>query len=833
MDSLAKEDNIRELEESLQRLPEDLDQTYDDALERIKHQDSQKRARADQVFTLISCAKRPLSLAEVRQALSIRSGDTFLDPRALPKAESLISACCGLVVIEGSGQTVRLVHYTTEEYFRRKWQRYRSPEAHRHVAGVLITYLSSTTFSTFSPDKMIEDLINRVATDGSVSSPRLIPYEELKEKAVNSYMNTLHSYMNTLLESNTLMQYAAQNWDHHARIAFTDLGYNPNPCLAIVDCHNRKKDDSWNLMQLIPAFLGKKPNVLCANEVVHHVKAKLGFLGYQVLSPTKVTELHIAASIGIICLVIYYLNLGVDIDAIDSEGMTALHKAAKNGHVGIVRLLLDSGAAIESLDRKGRSALAWSLRTNNVSVSELLLQRGSECGLKNVHGPGLSEVYFAATAGHDGKSELLANLETDNSRMDYLLGEALLRAALSKQECAVRLLMRGGKGWAISKQYQAKAMIIAASAGHVRLMEVLLEAGADVNARDSKGETAMVVLVKSLGAFRWDVSVSTVKDSVSIMQLLLERGADTAARDCQLNRTSLEWAVVHGYSTLVWLLHERGTFTAIQKNVMIYLTRLYNALYKEDHETIKQLHHEKGILELESIPELLLVYIPANEGYQDVVLTFLQLGAAIEARTAYGESALHLAAGKGHLEIVELLLHHGADINSKAASGDTPLVCAAKGGSFGAIKLLLEHGAHIDSLPGDSNKSTTTMTQALYAYSKIVSMLLKGEAEVNFRDVEAHGGRLLHIAARNERGCSQARKIKLRLKYGADLEARDDEGKTPLTTTVEENSLEALPFLIKRGANLEARDYNGETPLGAAVRNGTFPGVHVILEEGA
>ena len=109
------------------------------------------------------------------------------------------------------------------------------------------------------------------------------------------------------------------------------------------------------------------------------------------------------------------------------------------------------------------------------------------------------------------------------------------------------------------------------------------------------------------------------------------------------------------------------------------------------------------------------------------------------------------------------------------------------------------------------------MTQALYAYSKIISMLLKGEAEVNFRDVEAHEGTLLQIAARHERGRSQVRKIKLLLKYGADLEARDDEGKTPLAAAVEENSLEALPFIIKRGANLEARDHNGETPLGAAL----------------
>ena len=64
MDSVAKEDNTRELEESLQRLPRELDRTYDDALQRIKEQDSRKRARADQVLTLTSCENWPLILAE-------------------------------------------------------------------------------------------------------------------------------------------------------------------------------------------------------------------------------------------------------------------------------------------------------------------------------------------------------------------------------------------------------------------------------------------------------------------------------------------------------------------------------------------------------------------------------------------------------------------------------------------------------------------------------------------------------------------------------------------------------------------------------------------------
>ena len=202
MDSLAKEDNMRDLEECLQRLPEDLNRTYDDALERIKNQDSRKRVRANQVLTLVSCARRPLLLEEMQQALSIRKGDFSLDPRALPKAESMISTCCGLVVIEDESKIVRLVHYTTEDYFRRKLRHFHGPEAHQYFAGTLITYLSFSTFASFSQDKMIEGLGNKTSKYNTMS--RFDRYDI--EVAVDCYMRDL-------LKNNTLLQYAAENWD--------------------------------------------------------------------------------------------------------------------------------------------------------------------------------------------------------------------------------------------------------------------------------------------------------------------------------------------------------------------------------------------------------------------------------------------------------------------------------------------------------------------------------------------------------------------------------------------------------------------------------------------
>lgn len=890
MDSLAKEDNIRELEESLQRLPDDLDKTYDDALERIQHQDSRMRARADQVLMLISCTKRPLILAEMRQALSIREGDTFLDPRALPKTDSLISTCCGLVVVEDKSQIVRLVHYTTEEYFKRRLHQFRGPEAHRYFAGILITYLSFDMFTAFSRDKMIEDLIDEAPRYGRFLVPKWFKYEEESE---------VKYYMMILLRDNVLLEYAANNWGHHARIACASLVYDPSTFLDTVESHSRKTNNSWDLKQLILNFLGKKPNRACANEVLHNSNTKLGLWNYPARSPTDITDLQLVASFGIKYFVDLYLNQGAEVDVRDSEGMTALHLAAKNGHLEIVRLLLESGAATQTLDREGRNALVWAATMNEISVSRLLLQYSAKSGFENIDDRGISAVAVAANMGHGEILELLAEYETDYSKWNQIMRDALLEAVYAKSEDIVRFILRGGKRWAIPKHYAAKAMNKAAWYGHVRIMRILLDAGvdinspspssshlpavaagqgqseatqdllaegatsslmddsgdlplhaaarhaqmhavalllesgADVNAMNSNGETAMVILAKSVGSFFESVSALEFEDSVSVMQQLLERGANTTARDCDLNRTSLEWAIFQGHNNLVQLLLQQESLSVTQENIMVYLSDLYNAIWKKDRKEVQEMLGRKRSRKLETVPELLLVHIPAQAGYDEVVLKFLHAGAAIEAKTPYGETALYLAAERGHIATMELLLRQAANIESKRISGETPLVRAARTGKNKAVTLLLEHGAHIDSPSVDSLPNTSAITGAVFGGSQTMRLLLARGADPNFRDVKASGGTTLHMVSRNLSGDHRLWSIEILLEYGADIEAKDEDGKTPLAAAVGDYTFRAIPILLKKGANLEARDNNGRTPLGAAIENGVLHAVHLFLKYGA
>ena len=73
------------------------------------------------------------------------------------------------------------------------------------------------------------------------------------------------------------------------------------------------------------------------------------------------------------------------------------------------------------------------------------------------------------------------------------------------------------------------------------------------------------------------------------MQQLLESGADSTATDCNLHRTSLEWAVPQGHTSLMRLLLQRETFGVTRKNLTIYWSVLYYAIWKEDRVIVKKL----------------------------------------------------------------------------------------------------------------------------------------------------------------------------------------------------------------------------------------------------
>ncbi|KAL7923824.1 nucleoside phosphorylase domain-containing protein [Trichoderma austrokoningii] len=163
LDSLVDKLTIADVREAIAQLPthmsgaqEDqrlkiLDQAYDSAWTRINQQKEGFRNIATRVLAWIACAKRPLSTKELQHALAVKVGDDELDEEAIPQVHDMVSFCAGLVTVDEESNVIRLVHYTTQEYFERKKSDW-FPAAEAMIAETCISYLLLKPFGKYYLD---------------------------------------------------------------------------------------------------------------------------------------------------------------------------------------------------------------------------------------------------------------------------------------------------------------------------------------------------------------------------------------------------------------------------------------------------------------------------------------------------------------------------------------------------------------------------------------------------------------------------------------------------------------------------------------------------------
>lgn len=114
-------------------------------MDRIERQLQDQEELAKQVLSWLTCAKRPLTILELQHALAIEVGDSRLDEKNLPQSKDIVSVCAGLVTIDEESSIIRLVYYTTQEYFGRIQKRW-FPKAEKEITTTCVTYLSFSEF---------------------------------------------------------------------------------------------------------------------------------------------------------------------------------------------------------------------------------------------------------------------------------------------------------------------------------------------------------------------------------------------------------------------------------------------------------------------------------------------------------------------------------------------------------------------------------------------------------------------------------------------------------------------------------------------------------------
>jgi ankyrin repeat protein len=604
-------------------------------MERIDSQMPGFRLLGRKILSWITCAQRPLTTLELQHALAVKISDTELNKDNLREIEDVVSVCAGLVTIDEESNIIRLVHYTTQEYFERTQTQW-FPNAEAEITTICVTYL---LFNIFESGFCQTDV-------------------EFKER----------------LWSNPLYDYAAHSWGYHARKTLT-------LCQQVVGfLESELKTEAasqallaikrpWQLeySQEVPrqmtgphlaAYFGLKEAMITLLENGHDLDSK---------DSNGRTPLSYAAENEQEAVVKLLLEKGAELETKDKYGRTPLLDAAENEQEAVVKLLLEKDAELETKDNYGRTPLLHAAENGQEAVVKLLLEKGAELETKNKDGR--TPLLDAAVIGQEAVVKLLLEKGAELETKDKDDGRTpLLYAAWNGHEAVVKLLPEKGAELETKDNQGRTPLSYAAAIGEEAVVKLLLEKGAELETKDNQGRTPLLY-------------AAAIGEEAVVKLLLARDGIDPNSKD-NCGRTPLSWAAGNRHEDEdefegeYWDEDGEGMVEKIVKVVKLLLA---------EDSVDPDFKDNNGRTPLS---------YAAENGHEAVVKLLLEKGAGLETKDKDdGRTPLLYAAWNGHEAVVKLLLEKGAELETKDNHGRTPLSHAAEMGHEVVVKLLLEKGA--------------------------------------------------------------------------------------------------------------------------------------------
>ena len=173
IDSLCFENTDESIRQALLALPKDLSETFTRILKKASKLGEKYQGL---ILQLIMAARRPLSIEELREALSVVPGDTLWNPAKQINNIYATLACCGsIVTIDEEDLAVRLIHHSVQQYLCREYDgldgcAISMPAADRAMADTIITYLSYGVFETKISKNVVPQIISGPVPSTIISS---------------------------------------------------------------------------------------------------------------------------------------------------------------------------------------------------------------------------------------------------------------------------------------------------------------------------------------------------------------------------------------------------------------------------------------------------------------------------------------------------------------------------------------------------------------------------------------------------------------------------------------------------------------------------------------
>ena len=350
IDAILGEVTVRQRRKKLEEMVQGngLSDAYTATLTRVKGQKGNKSVVGLKVLMWVLYSQRPLQAEELCHALGVEIGSSDLDPENIPSLRTLIASCLGLVTIEASSSTVRLVHFTLQEHLLSLPTLFHNP--HSTIAETCLACLNYGSVWDLPP-----------TLD---SAPSTMPF----------------------------LEYASCYWGEHARMGMTENV--ERLALRLLDTF----DQHISAQLLLLRYTNERTPGL----YVHKAAGPRGFTGLHGASFFGIVE--IVAKV--LDVKKWGLNQG------DCMGCTALLWAAMRGREGVVKILLErEDINPDQPDTHfHRTPLSWVAQNGHQGVVSILLERG-DVNPNQTDTSGATPIWWAAGNGHEKVVSILLERE--------------------------------------------------------------------------------------------------------------------------------------------------------------------------------------------------------------------------------------------------------------------------------------------------------------------------------------------------------------------------------------------------------------------------------------
>lgn len=439
------------------------------------------------------------------------------------------------------------------------------------------------------------------------------------------------------------------------------------------------------------------------------------------------TPLTWAAGRGLLGIVQWMLECGVNAAEVDPYGHSALSRACAHARLEVINLLLNQGAHLHRNILYAEKPLVQAARHGHVQVCQMMLAAGFDLNAVDKHRH--TALSGACEDGRLEVAEYLLSFGGTPNLADSSYRSPLVEACRSGHYDLVQLLLTHGADVNNHDEHGWTPLKFAADKGHMRILELLIANGANVdykgpgdplgswtasdpldqlvkssftplmNAIDSRCHDATKLLL-ACGA---DVGARSENGLTPLVlaarqrdfhatQLILEAGADIndASED---GYTALMFAAAEADTSLVaHLINHGADVNAVCKAGMSPLVFAAN----EGHYFTVEL-----LLSAGADPNIAL-WFAIREDRQGICRLLLGNGADPNVRKSGQMTPLMLAVQNGRDTIVGLLLEAGADVEAVNADGVSALMLAGETGQSATVRRLLDHGTKVSAIAQDS-----------------------------------------------------------------------------------------------------------------------------------